>query len=155
MCLIYNHASSDSGARNTTQELHSVYQVIPEAVSLKGKCEEKERGGAENKTKGLTNKITSELLILLRLTVLKAVAVFHYHPLKMYRANTSTSTSRPLSSPKHLSFLQREPASGCLFTEYLNGPDTFAGSFGQNDRSVSKDLVYCTEPRPTCQGTEF
>lgn len=45
MCLIYNHASSDSGARNTTQELHSAYQVIPEAVSLKGKCEEKERGG--------------------------------------------------------------------------------------------------------------
>lgn len=115
----------------------------------------KKEEGAENKTKGLTNKITSELLILLRLTVLKAVAVFHYHPLKIYRANTSTSTSRPLSSPKHLSFLQREPASGCLFTEYLNGPDTFAGSFGQNDRSVSKDLVYCTEPRPTCQGTEF
>ena len=64
MRLIYNNAACDSGIQNTTQELHSVYQVILDSI-LKEKDKEKERGGgAENKTKEITKEIASKLSIL-------------------------------------------------------------------------------------------
>lgn len=62
MCLIYNYVACDSGIQNATQELHSVYQVIPDPI-LKEKYEEKKlRGGeAEKKTEEQTNIILTQL----------------------------------------------------------------------------------------------
>ena len=44
MCLIYNKVACDSGIQNAAQELHSVYQVMPDPI-LKEKNEEKNKEG--------------------------------------------------------------------------------------------------------------
>ena len=62
MCLIYNKVACDSGIQNAAQELHSVYQVMPDPI-LKEKNEEKnkEGWGAEKKTKEQRNNILTQL----------------------------------------------------------------------------------------------
>lgn len=48
MCLIYNKVACDSGIQNAAQELHSVYQVMPDPI-LKEKYEEKNKGGGQRR----------------------------------------------------------------------------------------------------------
>lgn len=49
MCLIYNKVACDSGIQNAAQELHSVYQVMPDPI-LKEKIKKKiKRGGGQRR----------------------------------------------------------------------------------------------------------
>lgn len=87
MCLIYNKVACDSGIQNAAQELHSVYQVMPDPI-LKENMKKKIKGGgggAEKKNQRTKKQhIDTTKLSVLSTNNLKAVALFPEQVMKIY-----------------------------------------------------------------------
>lgn len=117
MCLIYNKVACDSGIQNAAQELHSVYQVMPDPI-LKEKYEEKNKGGgAEKKTKEQRNNILTQLNCqYFQLIILKAVALFPEQVMKIYLQKPVYLNLNSIVKPQTPGF-PPTIASECLFTE--------------------------------------